>query len=330
MKKKMGCICCFVLSCVLMMSAGIGTAYAAEIESNVQASAAGQSPRERRALLLGRTDIVDAVPVANVKEMANLMKKCTYSGKKMKSVVKKMDLSKAGIEKAVKETFRDTTWADVSYIYIACHGTAGKGKSLRIQIDKQDKGYTPQELRQLLEKNIKGKVVVLLECCYAGMLLPKSKAASQSALSAASQGNDLSDEFIREFIGTGSSSGSSRQAMPYSAASSSTQKDMFFVLCSSRVNEYSFGQMPKSRFSLATKYWLVGGGWNKYLENGLKMQADKNLDKKVTLQELYNYSQPRVFKETEGFTTDDGEEVRQNVCAYPQNSKMVLFGDYND
>lgn len=82
MKKKMGCICCFVLACVLMMSAGIGTAYAAEIESNVQACAAGQSPRERRALLLGRTDIVDAVPVANVKEMANLMKKCTYSGKK--------------------------------------------------------------------------------------------------------------------------------------------------------------------------------------------------------------------------------------------------------
>ena len=114
--------------------------------------------------------------------------------------------------------------------------------------------------------------------------------------------------------------------MPYSTTANDTN-NRFFMLCSSRYKEASFGKMPNSRFSLATKYWLFGGGWNRQLKKGLKLLADKNTDKKVTMSELYSYSHQKVLKATEGYISD-GKAIRQNVCAYPQNSKLVLYGEY--
>lgn len=89
----------------------------------------------------------------------------------------------------------------------------------------------------------------------------------------------------------------------------------YVILCSSRKTETSRG----GECSLATKYWELGCGWNPKKGKKYALKADKNNDKKITINELYNYAYPKVLKQKEN----------QHIVKYSEKDNYVIFGRFN-
>lgn len=135
---------------------------------NVKLYAKWKKQGKRRALILGETSTT-AVPMLDVTSMKKMMKNCKFYGKKMDSIITYPNHTKKEITNKIKKTFKNNKSNDVSYIYMTCHGK----KDGRVCIGSDDTSYSVKELRKLFDKNIKGKVVFLLDCCYAGNVITK-------------------------------------------------------------------------------------------------------------------------------------------------------------
>lgn len=262
---------------------------------NIKLYAKWKEEGERRALILGETSTF-AVPMLDVTSMESLMSSCMFYGEKMSKVVSYPNHTKKEITSKIKKLFSENSSNDISYIYITCHGD-DEGN---IYIGSDGEAYSTAELKKVCNQYIKGKVVLLIDCCYSGSAITKQiNFTKQINL----EGDNFSEKFIKDFFNDDSNDKSGELA---------TSK--YKVICSSSKRETSSGGIA----SLATKYWELGSGWNEVNNKKCTMYADQNNDNMVTLDELYKYSYKRVLK----------ENPKQHIQVYPKNSAFVIFGKY--
>lgn len=233
----------------------------------------------------------------DTKTSANMYKSFTYDGVAMESVVSQTDLSIAEFKKFVKDTFAATTDNDVSYISIACHG----GSDGSICLGTGWTSMTGAQFRALMDECIKGEVVVLLDCCYSGKIIANSNTAANGPEAVS---EDFSSNFMKSFNAVETNSGE-------------LASDRFHVICASRPNESSWGTAYD--VELAVKYWEAGLGWDEINDCRMKtMAADANGDKKVSMAELFAYSEPKII----------AAKPMQHPIVYPENDSMIVGGRY--
>ena len=241
---------------------------------------------KRRALILGETASA-AVPMLDVTSMEEMMNNCKFYGEKMKSIISYPDHKKSEITSKIKEVFKENKSNDVSYIYMTCHGS--ENGDIIIGNDESDvRYYTVSELRKLLDANVKGKVVLLLDYCYSGNAVTKE---------------DVGEKFVNDFVSAESNEKNGELA-----------NAKYRILCSSRNTEKSMG----GKSSLATRYWELGAGWEEEAQKICDLKADKNKDNKITLQEMYSYAYPKIKK----------ENGNQHMVVYPKKSSYIIFGRF--
>lgn len=246
----------------------------------------------RRALLVAETSSPQIL-TDNTNAIRTMLLKQNFSGKKI-SIKVYNNKSKKQITKKIKSTFKKTKKNDVSYLYLAAHGS----KTGKIWLGKNGNTFfTPAELRKVCDKYIKGTVVILMSSCYSG--------------------NFVGDSFISEFVSAKSGKKSVKKAKAQA-------KKKYRILCSAANNEvsYTYG------ISWATEFWAKAGGWDPIKNTNTTLMADANIDKKVTLNELYQYSRNEILKRCAEKEADGFDIHTQHVMCYPANSNFVVFGSY--
>lgn len=243
---------------------------------------------KRRALVLGETS-TNAVPILDVTSMVKMFENFTFDGKSMDEIVQYNDHTIAEITSKIQTVFADTTDEDISYIYMTCHG--GSNGSIAIG---SNGSYSGASLRKILDQYVKGEVVLMIDCCYAGAAIGKENEN-------ASLSTEFANEFIQDFINGEQASKSGELA-----------SERFHVLCASNQSEYSYGG---SNGGVATRYWEQGCGWLEVASTRTSLLADANGDSKVTVDELYNYAYPLAVS-------------YQHMVVYPENDNLVFGGRY--
>ena len=257
------------------------------------ASSGARQTINRRALVLGETSTI-VVPIEDV----NAMEKA-FSNQNFSEVVRFPDRTKSEIIAKMQELFKSSSESDVNYLYLTCHG----GTDGKISIGSDKTSFSGWELAAIL-KQYKGKFVVMLDCCYSGKIIN----AGESDEKAVSKSEEVFDE--QEFL-AGFSTGN------VASKNGEMLDSKFLVLCASWQWEesYSFSQVG----SIATYYWSKGIGWDSLQNKIISPMADTNTNGKITLEELYQYSYPRVLEAASQIHEE------QHVSVYPENSQFVLF-----
>lgn len=246
-------------------------------------------PQNRRALVLGETS-TSAVPILDVTSMVSMMENSTFSNNNMTEVVQYNDRTKAQITNEIKSLFSNNTENDVSYIYFTCHGSSSGG----IYIGSDGTCYTPAELRLLLDENVKGSVVLMIDCCYAANAIKEDMPDSDANFA-----DSFMDSFISEDVTT---------------KSGELANEKYHVICACDKTETASGGTS----SLATRYWELGCGWDELNAASTSLNADSNADNQVTMSEVYTYSYPRILSQNSS----------QHIVVYPENDNFTVFGRY--
>lgn len=215
----------------------------------------------RRALILGETTS-PVVPERDVTSMVDMFNNNIFNGAKI-SVSSYQNKSKEFITSTIKNTFANASDSDVSYIYMTCHG----GQNGEIFIGTGNNNYyTGSELKGILD-TIKGKVVLMLDCCHSGNIINKDYYILNSS------------KFYSDFK---------------DKQSGQLCSSKYKVICSSSKTQKSRG----GSLSLATEYWEKAAGWDLEKNCATILNADTNNDSYVTLNELYQYSHRNVSGQT--------------------------------
>lgn len=266
-------------------------------------------PPVRRALLIGnmyKADGTSDIAFQNdVNNMEKALLNATMDGLPFCTVDKVINQDKSTIINQVCTTFQDTTEGDISYIFISCHGDALGN----ICMDITDERFSPQELRELFEGYIKGKVVVMVTSCYSGNLIQSSALAENNEIDETEEPEEVYEveefcqEFVNAFLPSEPLGGEGILADP-----------KYVVVCAAGKDESSWRWIEK--YSIPVYYWLKGCGWDCATQRTISMQADNNGDGKVTLSELHNYAAPKILNTS----AKPCHEV-----VYPENSDFVIY-----
>lgn len=245
-----------------------------------------ESELGRKALILGETN-TDAVPIEDVTNMDKALRTMKFGSKSFDRVVSYPNHTKKDVVNKINSEFSNSKDSDVNYLYFTCHGVK-EDSALAIGSDNQC--MTGEELRDILIDK-KGVFVVMIDSCHAGNFINKG---TENNLNQFIKGLTTSKEKAGELC-----------------------NKKFIVLASSSSSESSY----KKKFmknSLATHFWLKGIGYDGETNSVDEMEADVNIDSKVTLNELYNYSTKEVLKLNN----------IQHVQKYSEFEDFVLFARY--
>lgn len=268
--------------------AGSGYTYVTDGGYNRTGGSWKENKTKRRALVLGETS-TSAVPLLDVTSMVKTFENFTFDGKAMDHIVQYNDHTISNITTKIQTMFADTTQDDVSYIYMTSHGSM----SGYIYIGS-DGYYSGSQLRNILDRYVKGQVVLMIDCCYAGASIDKEE-----------EGNtEFAEAFLKDFL-----------SEDVGVNSGELASSRFHVLCSSSKSETSYGGTT----SLATRYWEKGCGWLEQSSVSTSLMADANADARVTMNELYTYAYPLIVSESSS---------EQHIVVYPENDSMVIGGRY--
>ena len=234
----------------------------------------------------------------DVDYMLNAMAASSFHGKGFVRVDQLKNVSKQTVINQIKTTFADTQEGDISYLFLTCHGA--ESGALCVGNDDPRGRVTPSELRNILDENVKGTVVVIATSCHSGALI---------------QTQDLDDEISEEeaalkaFV----------EAFKMVSNSGELATNKYKVLCAALSSEKSWGY--ENAYNKSTAYWLWGIGWNVTTNSTISLNADVNHNNKVTVDELYQYAYP--------FILGDGvDKYGSHSVVYPENDPMVIFGRY--
>ena len=265
------------------------------------------SPIVRRALLIGNQSATARDPgtrfFKDVDNMYNALAWANFGGMQYSSIDYIRNGTKSQIAQKVKTAFQETSDNDVSYIYITCHG----GSDGTIYMDSQNIGYTPKELRNLLDQYVKGTVVIMVTSCYSGNLIQSNdiELGVQDI-----NDNDINDDDINV-----SMDAFTNAFQDISVNSGELAAPKYKVVCAANKYEQSYGY---PMINISTQYWSRAFGWDYSKSAAINMEADANNDGRVTLDELHKYAYPRILTEVKG----------SHEVVYPENSNFVIYGRY--
>lgn len=208
------------------------------------------------------------------------------------------DCEEDSFVKSMEEAFSKAKPLDICYFYCMGHGYYDEIMLFRFNNYALCNIYelTPTLLRKELEK-YEGTFVVMIESCHSGSFINKSASKAASA----EQPFDA-EAFVQGFSEAAPTGGQENGSIL------GKTKDRMKVLCSATQDEpsiiYHGGQ-----------YWSRGCGYDIWCLEELKQRripADASGDRRVSLQELYEYCCNEVSDE------------EHPVC-YPENDDFIIF-----
>lgn len=214
-------------------------------------------------------------------------------------VKKCADLSKSELVYEIRSHFGRAAEGDISLLYISCHGFYSGGMSFLELSDGSTMAARDLE-REL--RRIPGTVVVMIDCCGSGGAIGKSGDSSAFA-------RGVTEAF----------------AAPAIALSK------YKVICSAGLDEDSFRIAFNENADsgvMATVFARAlcdGAGWNIDRNTRGSMNADRDYDRSVTLDELAEYMRRRVDWYLEIASELTGGKYSQSVQVYPEDDPFVLF-----
>lgn len=242
----------------------------------------------RRAVLIANLDYEAIIP-STTYAINNTLWNQSFNGKSFAAITRVFDATVEEITKAIKDTFKDSDDDDVNYVFINCHGSGGG--TLSIAKNGWMSGAT---VRAVLDQYIRGEIVFMIDSCHSGVIIGRGLDESEDT---------FAQDFISSFAGT--------KSRAYELADS-----RFHVLCSSTWGQESWTALTHS---FAVRYWTEGLGYDLLNSAVINLKADANNDRKVTLAELYAYSEPKI-KALYG--------KNQQAVVYPDNDDFVIGGRY--
>ena len=251
------------------------------------------------------------------------------------TVRKEIDLSAEGIRSAIETTFAETKPQDVSLFFIATHGILDQtGRKGDLEMPNGG-GYLPlATLANWLTIYVQGKVIVILQSCFAGYAIYDPEIAENS-----SEGNSL------QIMGNAKSGSSFSQEQDFAelAVQVFAEKDpgviimpgpegeagglrknsgemrvenKFYVLAASRHNEMNYGYEESG-------HGFIGNFFTKWLLEGIgtKKNSPADISPKdgaLTLKELFDHVNTHVY-------AANNSNYPQHVQCYPSDCNFVCF-----
>jgi len=197
-----------------------------------------------------------------------------------------MDSTRAEIEAGIREAFAGAKETDISLIYINCHGAYEDGSAF-IRLHDESR-LTAQELESML-RPIPGKIILLLDFCQSGAFIGAGGAFAEGARTA------LTDEKYIVF------------------ASASADEDSYR-------RSFASGDAEKTTAAIMGRSLAEGAGWDLIYDRSVSLKADADRDKRITVQELFEYTKKRVSH----YLTGTG--AAQTVHLWAEDDQTVLFG----
>ncbi|MGI6174207.1 MAG: Ig-like domain-containing protein [Christensenellales bacterium] len=205
----------------------------------------------------------------------------------------RIDSTRGDFLALLQKLFSPAESTDISVLYINCHGGMAAGETY---IEFRDgKRLTARQLERELRK-IRGRVVLLLDCCQSGAVISKDTVARFG-------GN------IQQILSGGERYASSKYTV---IASASSEEDSYRIGYEGEVGENGIA-------TVFARSLCEGAGWNLIKDRAMTMCADRNRDGLVRAGEMALFVKSRVkwyLEET---------EAMQNVQMIPANSRLALF-----
>ena len=229
---------------------------------------------EYRALLIGQTYPGTSSqlygPANDARGMSSMLKNMT--GTKY-TVTTMSNLTGSGILSAVGSVFGEADCNDVTLFFYSGHGLYSSNEAaLGSLCGVNGTTVSPDQLRTKMDQ-YQGKKVVIIDSCHSGNMIGKSDGDASAQA--------FNNAFLAAF---------GRGAKANLAASG------YYVLTAASKSQSSYETKVNGKwYGVFTRALTYGGGWNELSSSRLsKLYADSNGDKRITLNELYNYTRSRV------------------------------------
>ena len=247
-------------------------------------------------------------------------------------VTKRNDLKSTDILPAIDAAFSDSRACDICLFYYSGHGSAGGSLSC---VDNW-RNVTAQALANCLNQTAKGKVIVVLDCCYSGSMITGRGTRSSSPLAA------FNAAVISAFSGY-TMPAAVKPAYPdgITPKSGELMEEKFIVLTACGPDEESFefsgtNSSTGERFSYGLmSYELMRALGCSYPHGnyGGNFFGDANKDSKLTLSEAYTYITSR-FDARRTYVVDHHDQyytdwqTDYNESHYYQDVYYAAYDDY--
>lgn len=258
-----------------------------------------EAPPQYRALLIGQQEYLPGVEtvregsVKSVESLLALLNSASFDGGSY-SVATLMDAPRDGVISAIRRTFASAREDDTSLIYITCHGFYQAGMTFFLMADGSVLSASDLE-REL--RAIPGEIILLVDCCSSGGVLAEAGSA-----------DDLLRGVTNAFYGV--------------AGPASIRGSKYRVIASAFLDQDSYRlSFPGGGTSTVFARALCdAAGWNMDRMAPSAMNADKNYDSFITMNELSAYLSRRVM-----WYLRLAGNYTQSVCAYPSDDPTVVF-----
>lgn len=264
-----------------------------------------------RALLVGNANYLGTKPLNGpYNDLSKMKETLTYNyfgqdNQSFKSVKLEFDLNKNQMIESIRQEFKDVKPGDVSYFYYSGHGLLNPFTGLPSLVGVDGLGLSVDDL-ELELREIPGTVIVILDSCHSGGFINKGwEMESIGPAEDIKLETSLSEEDIKKYNDSIIDIFSQKQSRSYLVG------DKYKVITASSKFESSV------EFSYSDG-WGWGGEFTRAFVSGIgynnKFLADTNNDKKISLDEIYDYSKKNV--------------MYSNVQVYPMNDNYILASKY--
>ena len=274
-------------------------AFTAEIEIEV-----GKAAPRYRALLIGEqlyhedVNKVRTGAINTVHSLSEMLGELRQDGEAYETTML-LDTTRTEAVETIRKAFAGAGGQDVSLFYITCHGYYVGGMSyLQFHDGSMLSAY---DLERELRK-IPGTVVVMIDCCGSGGFIGE-----------ATELEDFNKGIVSVFSGA--------------VGEGSMCRTKYKVLTSASLDEDSYRisfDEDLSESAMATVFARAlcdGAGWDISRAQRSALRADANMNRSITLQELYQYTSRRVG----WYLNLVGGDYAQNVQVYPKGDPFVIF-----
>ena len=294
---------------------GETTVTARSLDSGVTAQLkviVGPAVRHYRALLVGELNYASTVASSrpgtlnSLNSLRSMLESQSYDGACFQLAPPLLDAGRDTVLAAIRSTFEKATDADLSLLYLTCHGSYADGMTRFQMVDGSI--ITADELARTLRR-VKGEVLVLLDCCGSG-----------GAIGAGSDTDDILSGIGAVFGGMAGDAPLAQSRFRV-LASAAQEQDSFRI-------RYSLPSGDAVTSTVFARALCEAGGWDMSADTRAALRADRDYDDTVNMSELYGYLRRRVawILSQNNTHREDGLPVSaQSVRLWPETDAAPVF-----
>lgn len=201
---------------------------------------------------------------------------------------------------SMETAFCNAKALDICYLYCYSHGgEAGLGL-----FQSYPTTLSPEKLRDEINK-YNGTFVVFIQGCHSGTFISKGIHGDTSA-----GGQFNPEEFAGALVADTDNDQTSAANDPFKIDLRDVTNQIK-VLCSSHQKEVSYRYWPAYYWAYGCSYYMDTNSFS-----GEELPADQDQNDRITLQELYEYSNKKIV---------DRYSDKQHIVCYPENDDYIIF-----